>query len=135
MQGENLAPLECSIQIDTFGKECMVEKKHIFLYRGEAEVSPLSMVDDLLCISSYGIQSVMMNSYIKSKSIIKKLQFGESKCHRIHVGGEQSICPSLSVDRWKVKNTEQLETNQPSLEDVHDGYHELEDSVSEMWKK
>ena len=77
MQGENLAPLECSVQLDTFGKECLKEKKYIFYYRGVVEVPPLSMVDDLLCISSCGIDSVLMNSFIKAKTNIKKLQFGE----------------------------------------------------------
>ena len=47
MQGENLAPLECSVQVDSFGKECLKEKKHLFMYRGLVEVPPLSMVDDL----------------------------------------------------------------------------------------
>ena len=79
MQGENLAPLECSVQVDSFGKECLKEKKHLFMYRGLVEVPPLSMVDDLLCISSCGVKSVMMNSFIKAKSNIKKLQFGEQK--------------------------------------------------------
>ena len=131
MQGENLAPLECSVQVDTFGKECLADKKHLFLYRGEVEVPPLSMVDDLLCISTCGIQSVLMNSFIKAKSIMKKLQFGVTKCHKIHVGGDTSICPPLSVDKWTVKETEQLETNQSSLEDVHDGYHLIEETESE----
>ena len=77
MQGENLAPLECSIQIDTFGKEFVAKNKHLLPYRDGVPVPPLSMVDDL--ISKCGIKSLGMNSF-------KKLQFGENKCHKIHVG-------------------------------------------------
>ena len=33
MQGENFAPLECSVQIDTFGKECIIGSKYLFYYR------------------------------------------------------------------------------------------------------
>ena len=133
MQGENLAPLECSVQVDTFGKECMNEKKYLFNYRKTVEIPPLSMVDDLLCVSSCGIKSVLMNSFIKSKSNMKKLQFGEKKCNKIHVGCDQSVCPSLSVDKWKVKHIEQIDIGKSSLEDVHDGYHEIEDKSEEKY--
>ena len=74
LQGEHLAPLECSVQIDIFGKECLDEKKYLFYYRA------LSMVDDLLCVSNYGVKSLLMNSFINTKSSIKKLQFGVEKC-------------------------------------------------------
>ena len=133
MQGENLAPLECSVQVDTFGKECMEEKKYLFHYREKVEIPPLSMVDDLLCISSCGIKSVLMNSFIKSKSNMKKLQFGEKKCHKIHVGCDHSICPSLSIDKWKVKNIKQMDISKSTLEDIYDGDHEIEDSYEEKY--
>ena len=133
MQGENLAPLECSVQVDTFGKECLKEKKYIFHYRGVVEVPPLSMVDDLLCISSCGIDSVLMNSFIKAKTNIKKLQFGEDKCHRMHVGKDSTICPVLSIDKWKVKKKNELEANKPSIEDEHDGYHTIENTGYEKY--
>ena len=64
MQGENLAPLECSVQVDTFGKECLIENKYLFFYRKTIPVPPLSMVDDLLCISNCGIKSLIMSSCI-----------------------------------------------------------------------
>ena len=75
MQGENFAPLECSVQIDTFGKECIIEGKYLFYYRDSIPVPPLSMVDDLICISKCGINSIIMNSFINSKSTMKKLHF------------------------------------------------------------
>ena len=126
MQGENLAPMECSVQVDTFGKECLTEKKYLFHYRDSVEIPPLSMVDDLLCVSSCGLDTVLLNSFIKAKSNMKKLQFGEKKCHKIHVGCDQTLCPSLTVDRWKEKQIDKVETNKSSVEDIHDGFHELE---------
>ena len=80
LQGEHLAPLECSVQIDIFGKECLDEKKYLFYYREAIPVPPLSMVDDLLCVSNCGGKSLLMNSFINTKSSIKKLQFGVEKC-------------------------------------------------------
>ena len=128
MQGENLAPLECSVQIDTFGKECCTEKKYLFYYRNSIPVPPLSMVDDLLCISTCGVNSVLMNSFINSKSSIKKLQFGVDKCHRIHVGRNRVICPSLKIDKWK-----KVALDNDSIEDVLEGSHIIQDSNDQKY--
>ena len=95
MQGENLAPLECSVQVDTYGKECLEEDKYLFRYRDIIPVPPLSMVDDLLCISKCGIDSVLLNAFMNLKTNTKKVQFGEDKCFRMHVGPDKTIFPEL----------------------------------------
>ena len=43
LQGEVFGPLECSVSIDTFGKECLNERKHLYMYKGEVGVPPLAM--------------------------------------------------------------------------------------------
>ena len=133
MQGENLAPLECSVQVDTFGKECLAEEKYLFFYRGTVPVPPLSMVDDLLCISACGINSLLINSFINVKSNQKKLQFGESKCHKIHIGKNKAVCPDISIDKWKTKQIDTIEIDKPSVEDEHDGLHLIEEANQEKY--
>ena len=39
MQGEIFGPLECSISVDTFGKECLTKGEFLYSYKG-VEVSP-----------------------------------------------------------------------------------------------
>ena len=51
MQGETFAPLECSVQVDTIGKECIKEEKFLYYYKDEIPVPPLAMVDDLNAVS------------------------------------------------------------------------------------
>ena len=92
MQG---APLECSVQVDTYGKECMDEDKYLFYYRENVSVPDVSMVDDLLSVSHCGKDSVMTNAFLNAKTNMKKLQYGEDKCHKIHVGSDKSICEYL----------------------------------------
>ena len=133
MQGENLAPLECSVQVDTFGKECLIENKYLFFYRKTIPVPPLSMVDDLLCISNCGIKSLIMNSFINLKSNIKKLQFGENKCSKIHIGKNKTICPPLKIDRWKTIQIDGVDDNSPSVEDIYDGKHVIQDSKDQKY--
>ena len=61
------------MQIDTFGKECLEEKKYTYLYKGEVDILPLTMVDDTIYVSVFGFQSVMLNSYLSCKTNMKKI--------------------------------------------------------------
>ena len=74
-QGDVFGPILCSNQVDTFGRECLKEGKYTYTYKGEVEIPPLGMVDDLICISECGHKTAMMNTFINSK----KLQFGVNK--------------------------------------------------------
>ena len=71
MQGDVLAPLISSLQVDTMGKECLEEGKHLYFYKNIVPIPPLGLVDDLLTISPCGYQTTMMNSFINSKSAMK----------------------------------------------------------------
>ena len=133
MQGENFAPLECSVQIDTFGKECIIEGKYLFYYRDSIPVPPLSMVDDLICISKCGINSIIMNSFINSKSTMKKLQFGVDKCHKLHVGKVKTVCPELYVDKWKTQKKEAPNNKTASIEDIYAGSHNIQNVNDEKY--
>ena len=55
-QGDVFGPMFCSKQVDTLGQECLEENKYTYLYRGEVEIPPLSMVDDLLCVFNVGLE-------------------------------------------------------------------------------
>ena len=128
-QGDVFGPILCSKQVDTFGQECLVEQKYTYLYKGEVEIPPLGMVDDLLCISECGYQTAMMNSYINYKTNSKKLQFGATKCKKIHVGKfcEEFKCQKVSVDNWVEVPIED------KIEDVFNGEVEMEETESERY--
>ena len=117
MQGETFAPLECSVQVDKIGKECIEEKKFLYFYKNEVPVPPLAMVDDLIAVSKCGSEAVEMNAYLNAKTNLKKLQFGEEKCHKMHIGAQNDICPELFIDAWKVEHTKDMYTNQYNLKD------------------
>ena len=44
-----------------------------------------------------------MNAFINAKTNQKKIRFGVSKCHKMHIGAKKSNCPDLKVDDWEVK--------------------------------
>ena len=84
LQGEVLGPLQCSVLVDTIGKECLTEDKLLYNYKG-VKVPALAMVDDLACVTKSGVDSAEMNAFIKTKTNLKKLQFGSQKCHQLQI--------------------------------------------------
>ena len=134
-QGDVFGPLVCSNQVDTFGKECLVDKKYTYTYKGEVEIPPLGMVDDLICISECGHRSAMMNEYISYKTNSKKLQFGGEKCKKLHVGKvkDDFRCQDLAVDKWAEVEIRCPETGEIEMEDILDGQHTMEEKEEEKY--
>ena len=105
MQGDVLAPLISSLQVDTIGKECLEENKNLYLYKDIVPIPPLGLVDDLFTICPCGYQTTKLNQFINSKTAEKRLQFGTSKCIKLHVGQtcNAALCKDLYVDGWKTE--------------------------------
>ena len=62
LQGDVFVPIECSVSVDTFGKECLADDKHLYLYKDKVKVPILAMVDDTLAVSECGYKSNMVNA-------------------------------------------------------------------------
>ena len=50
IKGDDFGPLLCRKQVDMFGKECLEAGKYTYMYKNEAEIPPLSMVNDGICM-------------------------------------------------------------------------------------
>ena len=135
IQGDVLGPMLCSKQVDNFGKECLEEQKYTFLYRGEVEIPPLTMVDDVICISECGYKSVMVNEFMQCKANTKKLQFGPSKCKKMHIGKQdmEFKCHALFVEKWEEIEMVQGNTQNNIIEDVCIGREEMEKKLEEKY--
>ena len=127
MQGDVLAPLISSLQVDTFGKECMEEQKHLFFYKNKVPIGPLGMVDDLLTITECGVKTTMMNQYINFKTGTKRLQFGTKKCIKMHIGKMKSdiLCKDLHVGDWKEDVITDPETGKSFKSEHFNGYEKM----------
>ena len=135
LQGDTFGPLLCSKQVDMLGQECLEEQKHIYLYKGEVEIPPLSMVDDLLCITECGYKTTMSNAYIQCKTNGKKLQFGTSKCKKLHIGKnyEEYKCHPIYVDSWERLEEKDKDTGETELKDVCVGEEQMEEKDDEKY--
>ena len=133
LQGEIFGPLECSVSVDKFGKECLEEQKYLYPYKRMVGIPPLAMVDDLFLMAGCGLPSVLINAFINAKTNSKKLQFGADKCHKLHVGKHCDLCPNLYIDKWKMLETDQVETGLTSHEEVLDEVHLMETKEEEKY--
>ena len=116
LQGEVLGPLQCSVLVDTIGKECLTEDKLLYNYKG-VKVPALAMVDDLACVTKSGVDSAEMNAFIKTKTNLKKLQFGSQKCHQLQIGNKEHLAADLFIDNWEVTKVSESETGVTNLTD------------------
>ena len=123
LQGDVFGPIECSVMVDSFGKECLEENKHLYYYKDTVPVPVLTMVDDAIAITECGYKSSMMNAFMNTKTSIKKLQYGTQKCFKMHVGKtcNQDICPDLHVDGWNVTTVKEVETGNLKQEENYIG--------------
>ena len=102
-QGGGWSPMQCSNTIDNIGKKCHGRGVHYYMYKHMVRVLPLSMVDDILGISKCGNNSLTLNTFINTQIPIKKLKFHtgnnsvKSKCHKLHIGKSNKMCPELRV--------------------------------------
>ena len=108
MQGSVLTPLKCSVQIDSLGKETLESyecAKTMFQYKDCVKIPVLTFVDDALSVTECGPDSVKMNAYMTSKVDTKKLELGQNKCFKMHIGNNASSCPTLMIDGQEMVST------------------------------
>ena len=98
-----LGHLKCTNALDKLGKVCETSREHLYKYKNIVHVPILTMVDDTLAISECGHKSLAMNEFINNQIEMKKLKMhtpdvtGKTKCHKIHVGCANLVCPELLV--------------------------------------
>ena len=97
MQGTVNSGLFCTCTMDKFAKMIYEDKHLLYKYKGETEVPPLEMIDDILTISKCSITSVAINATIIAFMENKKLKLSHKKCAVMHVGSTQGKCHELKV--------------------------------------
>ena len=73
------------------------------MYKNKVKIPPLAMQDDLLGISECGFKTRKINQFLNTQTQLMNLQFGSSKCEKMHVGknSNQDVCSTLEVEEWE----------------------------------
>ena len=103
LQGDTMAPIIASVDMDDIAKDWMViAGENVFKYRGVVPVSSLGLMDDLLLLSEVGRETTRANSFINASSASKGLQFSSKKCSSFQVINNKSDCLTnvIKVDNW-----------------------------------
>ena len=66
-QGGTWGPCLCSNTVDQIGKKIRDRGETAYLYKNTVWVLPLAMVDDINAISKCGMDSINLNTYIKTQ--------------------------------------------------------------------
>ena len=94
LQGTVFAPIKCSAQIDTLGRECLSNSdgEGLYMYKNVVDVPALSMIDDVIGITKCSDEAIELNSIINVKMESKKLRLSNKKCFKLHIGKNNSKC-------------------------------------------
>ena len=106
MQGTVWAGLMCTSTMDKLGRQAYSDPNLLYKYRGDVDVPPLQMVDDVIMASKCGNQVVTSNSAVSTFIKLKKLKLSETKCARIHVSKSKcEECPKILVNEKDIKES------------------------------
>ena len=67
MQGGVLAPLRCSVQIDSLGQDIMSDltrNRELYRYMNCVPIPPMAMIDDVITISECGPSSIVLTTIL-----------------------------------------------------------------------
>ena len=107
MQGTVTAPIKCSVQIGAIGDSCLLDGLG-YKYRECLSIPTLSFIDDILSVSNCDTNSIKVNALIQQKIDARQLKFGETKCHKLHVGPGEKSCPEIKVHESNIKETNEV---------------------------
>ena len=95
----------------------------------------MAMCDDLLLISECGYKTDLAVAYLNSQSSFNYLQFGLSKCAKMHVGKTKQNfkCSSVYLDNWTSKEYENKETGKIDFSEEYAGKMKIKDVSDVMY--
>ena len=109
MQGTCLAPLKCTTTMSQMGAMAYRTGNPLLTYKDTVKIPSLGMIDDIASINKCGIDSVISNSVTNAFIESKRLELGENKSHRIHIGcknnKKEKSCPKLKVHNNIIKDS------------------------------
>ena len=94
--------------MDKLGKQAYNNPNLLYMYRGSVAVPPLQIVDDLITSNKCDPTSVTKHNAVGTFIKLKKLEFGEEKCARIHIPGKDKWgeCPKLFINNKQIKESD-----------------------------
>ena len=106
-------------------------RETLYKFKGFLKIPPMALIDDLLTITTCGINSLKMNGLVQSKIDSKRLELGSKKCFQMHIGKRKNLCPTLKVDTDEMKTA----TKQTYLGDIISSDAKVDENIARRRKK
>ena len=87
------------------GRMAYKRGKPLLTYKDTVHIPALGMIDDIATVSKCGIDTVIANSVTNTFIESKRLQLGEKKSHRIHIGRKNNECADLKIHGNKMHDS------------------------------
>ena len=130
-QGDVNAPFKCTTQVDSISEsQHKALENHLYEYKNKVKLPPLGMVDDQLTIAKCGLGSALASAHINASTNIKKLQFGEHKTVKMHIGNKNNICTNNLIDTFHLESKKKKATSILDMVDVEGEKHCMETVTS-----
>ena len=113
-------------------RDNLEEGDHLYKYKNKVTIPMLGMVDDELSINYCGLDSALSTAQLNALSNMKKLQYNEQKCVKMHIGAKRILCCDNFIDTWKTVSNVKDPISVHDFKDVESDIHCMQD-VSE-WK-
>ena len=103
-QGGVNSSKKCTVTVSSVSnehRENLEEGDHLYRYKNKVTIPMLGMVDDELAVNYCGLDSALSTAQLNARSNLKKLQYNEQKCVKMHVGTKKTLCCDSFIDTWK----------------------------------
>ena len=133
-QGEVMSPLKCTVSVDAIASSHeVILSDHLYRYKNQVSIPPLTMVDDSLVVTNCGLDSNLATAHLNAQTNIKKLQYGQAKCNKIHIGKSDILCPKNTIDAWKLVKQSDEATSILDYVDTEADRHEMASVVHDKY--
>ena len=105
MQGSVWGSLMCTTSMDKLAQTVYENEDLVYWYKGVVAVPPICMVDDILAVQNCSKKSVKINAVTNAFIELKKLKFSQSKCGKVHIGKQSTVCPQLKIHGEAMKES------------------------------
>ena len=104
-QGDVNSPFQCTTQVDMISESHhKALDKYLYKYKNQVKLPPLGMIDDQLTIAKCGLGSALASAHLNASTNIKKLQFGEHKTVKMHIGKKNNGCSENFIDTFHLES-------------------------------
>ena len=103
----------------------------LYTYKNLVTIPPLSMIDDIIAVTTCSLNSIYINATIEAKTKAKQLELSQKKSAHMHIGKNEKSCKQLTVNGCAMATS----SKQTYLGDVLSSNGKTDMNITERYNK